>query len=136
MSKTRKKIIIVCGIVIVLVVAFGLFMINRYKVEKGIAMADKIDLSGQDFYHVKDGYYCGEGGCTEEHYIGYIYFSDKLTEEQAMGRADYHDLGNTFKDSDGTTYKEYNDGILSTIVECVVDYKDGHLLKYHVVGAG
>lgn len=91
----------------------------------GEKLADKMDLEGQSFCHVKEGHYCGEGMCEENHGTGYLYFTDELTQEEAMEQAGFQKTETDY--SNGPEYAE--------IVE-VRTYEDGYLLEYRITGSG
>lgn len=53
----------------------------------GKKLANEMDLKEQSFCQVKQGHY--QGGCTEQENIGYIYYTDELTQEEAMEQAGF-----------------------------------------------
>ncbi len=91
----------------------------------GKKLANEMDLEGQSFSHIKKGYYCSDGNCTEQHNIGYIYYTDELTQEEAMEQAGFQ------KDK-----TEYTNGPESAEIVEVEMYQNGYLLEYRITGSG
>lgn len=90
----------------------------------GIKLADKQDLSHTDFYILKEGYYCGEGLVNCNHCDGFIYYTDPLTNQEAMQKAGFEY---------NTAESEYYDGESAQIVK-TRKYKNGFLLYYTITG--
>lgn len=89
----------------------------------GKKLADKMDLEGQSFCHVKQGHY--QGGCTEQENIGYIFYTDELTREEAMEQAGFQ-----------KTETDYSNGPESAEIVEVRTYEEGYLLEYRITGSG
>ncbi len=91
----------------------------------GIRLADKQDLNHTDFCHLKEGYYCGEGGINCNHYAGFIYYTDPLKEDEAMKKAGF---------KYNTSEAEYDgSGGYAQIIK-TRKYKNGYLLYYAITG--
>lgn len=111
----RKKMILLFSLMLILLTSCS---------EDGKKLADEMDLEGQSFYHVKEGYYCGEGICEENHGTGYLYFTEELTKEEAMEQAGFE------KDEDG----KYTNGREFAEIAGVSAYKEGYILEYQITG--
>lgn len=126
----------VLGIVLV----FLLFLLYELKVyggiylsseiREGIRLADQMELKGKDFYHVKEGYYCGEGGIDCDHGEGYIYFEEDLDEIEAMERAGFKHTDQYSDDGKMEFYRGDHADVMK-----VIKYKEGSLLWYRITGA-
>lgn len=81
------------------------------------------DLDGKDFVCLKEGYYCGDGVCEEDHYVGYLYYTDQYTEEDAMEMAGFTKIGEN----------RYSNGEFAKVCwSC--GYKNGYILRYEITG--
>lgn len=89
----------------------------------GKKLANEMDLKEQSFCQVKQGHY--QGGCTEQENIGYIYYTDELTQEEAMEHAGFQ-----------KTETDYSNGPESAEIVEVCAYQDGYLLEYRITGSG
>ena len=89
----------------------------------GKNIADQTDLDGKDFVCLKEGYYCGDGVCEEDHYVGYLYYTDQYTEEDAMEMAGFTKIGEN----------RYSNGEFAKVCwSC--GYKNGYILRYEITG--
>lgn len=133
MRSGNIKLIAVCTFITAAVIALGL-LVNANTYKDGAQLAGETDLSGKHFYHLKEGYYCG--GCLDDHYIGYIYFDDTMTAEEAMDEAGFHDLGHIFSGW-GEPQKEYCTSEYGehAVIKNVEKYMRGYILTYYVIGA-
>lgn len=104
-------------------------------VKTGEEIAAQYGINGEGFIHLKEGYYCGEGDCTKEHNVGYIYFTNAFSEEEAMEKAGFHDEGETVGKGEEKQKAFTSDRHATTVILSIEDYDDGHLLTYRVVGA-
>ncbi|WP_295215648.1 hypothetical protein [Ruminococcus sp.] len=86
-------------------------------------IVDQTDLDGKDFVCLKEGYYCGDGVCEEDHYVGYLYYTDQYTEEDAMEMAGFTKIGEN----------RYSNGEFAKVCwSC--SYKNGYILRYEITG--
>lgn len=107
-------------------IVFALTLLLTGCATEGEKLANKMDLDGESFCHVKKGYYCGEGICKEDHGIGYIYYTDALTQDEAMAQAGFEKIDDT----------EYTNHTETAVIADVRTFGDGYLLEYHITGSG
>lgn len=103
-----------------------------------IRLADQRNLSGEDFYHLKEGYYCGEGGVDCDHGEGYIYFSGDMDEMRAMSRAGFEVTEFEYpypRENSIHKKREFYGGGESAVLMKVINYREGFLLWYRITGA-
>ncbi len=138
MSKTKKIVLIILACILIIGIACVTLTrayLKTWEVSYGFKLVKNIVLDDPDYYLLKKGYYCGEGGSNCNHWIGYIYYNDDFTAEQAMEKAGYKDIGHTYT-YEGKTQTEYCSDEYGehTIIENISDFSGGHLLEYHVIG--
>ena len=92
---------------------------------QGVRLANETNLKDVDYCHIKNGFYCGEGGIDCNHGDGFIYFTENMTAGEAMNQAGFKYIKEE---------KEYNNGPDWAIIKKVKPYKDGFLLWYQITG--
>lgn len=136
-----KKIVLIVVACILFIGAVCSILTRKYLKTWDISYSFKlikcIVIEDPDYYLLKKGYYCGEGGSNCNHWVGYIYYTDDFTAEQAMEKAGYYDIGHVYNDGE-KTHKEYctNEAGEHTIIRKVSHFLNGYLLEYHVIGIG
>ncbi|MDE6851789.1 MAG: hypothetical protein K2J67_04790 [Lachnospiraceae bacterium] len=105
-----------------------LIMISGYQdpYRQGIILADKHNLRNTDYYILKEGYYCGEGGVKCDHGIGFIYYTAPMDEREAMEKAGFKYI---------TAESEYCNSGNWAQIEKIRKYKNSFLLYYLITGA-
>ena len=135
MKKTKKIVLIILACILIIgitCVALTRAYLKTWEISYGFKLVKNIVLDDPDYYHLKKGRYCGEGGSSCNHWIGYIYYNDDFTAEQAMEKAGYKETGYTWYD--GKTHTKYSFDYEDAIIENVSDFSGGHLLEYHIIG--
>lgn len=92
---------------------------------QGVRLANETNLKDVDFCHIKDGYYCGEGGIDCDCGDGFIYFTENMTAGEAMKQAGFKYIKKE---------KEYHNGADWAVIKKVKSYKSGFLLWYQITG--
>ena len=132
----RKIVVWVFVLVGVVMLALGLaffFNSDTWVLREGEKLAEAVPLEGKDFYSLKEGWYCGEGGCKEDHGTGYLYYTDAFSDSEAMEEAGFEETEEYYT-ADGEEKREYANGGEWAVIVRIGEYKEGHLLMYHIVG--
>ena len=123
--KNRKHIrilflILALGTILIMILGY-----RRDPYRQGITLADKQDLKNTDYYILKEGYYCGEGGIKCDHGAGFIYYTAPMEEREAMEKAGFKYIN---------TETEYSNGADWARIQKIRKYKKGFLLYYMITG--
>lgn len=125
----QKKYIIMISLTSLLLLNVGVAVLHNQfypkHYRKGLSLAEKTDLTNVDCCHIKEGYYCGEGGIDCDHGDGFIYYTEPLTEAEAMKQSGFDYIKED---------KEYSDGGDHAQIRKVSRYKEGFLLWYVITG--
>lgn len=139
MARVKKIILIIitCALFIGAVCTILTRMyFNTWDVTYGAEIVKNIVLDSPNYCLIKKGKYCSGGNFINcKDWIGYIYYTDDFTAEQAMEKAGYRDIGHVYNDGK-KTYTEYSTSEAGehTIIRKVSRFLGGHLLEYHVTG--
>lgn len=136
MKKTirKRQMFIPMSAAMVALVLVCFFSSDRWVLRGGEKLADAASLQRQDFYSLKEGDYCGEGGCTEGHGTGYLYYLNDIRDAESMQRAGFSPTEECIEWG-GITWRVYNNGFESAVIVRAGDYKGGRLLMYEIIGA-
>ncbi len=142
MSKSIKTVLIIIAFLLYLGVACTILTriyFKTWNVSYSFNIVKNIIKENPEFYHIKKAYYCGSGGFSNcKHWLGFIYYDDDLTAEQAMEKAGFKDIGHTYTSYNGKTQTEYCTGECGdhSIIKRTTKFLGGNLLEYHVEGTG
>lgn len=126
--KKKKSFYIKIGIIGVIIISCGilLWFQRTENMREAASLADKVQLDDKQFVQLKKGYYCGEGGIDCGHENGYIYYSEELTEDEAMEKTGFQH---------GAIDNEWDNGAEHAKIMQVKSYQNGSLLWYIITGA-
>lgn len=139
MTKTKKIVLIIIACILFIGAKSMLLTrlyFNTWDVTYSAEVVKNIVLDNPNYYLIKKGKYCSGGNLINcKHWIGYIYYTDDFTAEQAMEKAGYRDIGHKYNDGK-KTYTEYctSEAGDHTIIYKLSHFLGGHLIEYHVVG--
>lgn len=125
----QKKYVIMISLISLLLLDVGIAVLHNHFYPKhyrrGLSLAEKTDLTDADYCHIKEGYYCGEGGIDCDHGDGFIYYTEPLTKTEAMKQSGFDYIKKE---------EEYWNGADSAQIRRVSRYKDGFLIWYVITG--